>query len=61
MLILHSFISNTEMNHLLVELISKVVNNTYKSRYFINYKTQKIKIKYECSAENKIFFYYNAG
>ena len=26
-----------------------------------NYKVQKIKIKYECDADNKLIFYSNAG
>ena len=27
----------------------------------MNYIAYKIKIKYECNADNKIFLYYNAG
>ena len=41
------------------EIKLKVISNNYECRQFINYKAWKIKIKYECKADNKIFFYCN--
>ena len=37
------------------------MNNNYKSKKFSNHKAWKIKIKYECNAYNKVFFYCNVS
>ena len=37
------------------EIKLQIINNNFKSRQFINYNAKKIKIKYECKADNKIF------
>ena len=39
----------------------KFTDNKCKTGNLFSFKAYKMKIKYECSADNKIFFYCNAG
>ena len=43
------------------KLVSKITDNNYETNNSFNYRVQKIKFKYETSADNKNFFYCNAG
>ena len=61
------------MNRLLVEIsqfsstqrkisiLSSKIIDSVKAGDSFNYKALKIKIKYECRADNKVVFYYNVG